>query len=177
MPPQVDIPGPSRSCCGAPPPVRAAPLDRDALQRRGPQRRPQRRLDRRLEEVAEAVGGGYCRLQMPSNLALAVRGTVAGHRLGALEGGGGTPPPFQYIPAPGTSLANGQGLRAGERERVRGWACHCSAFPTTSKQGPPTRAVLNEEKKKKCSCTQVSQKSPWAHHVLVVGGWRLATGG
>ena len=34
----------------------------DALQGNGPQRRPQKRLDRRLEEVAEAVGGGYCRL-------------------------------------------------------------------------------------------------------------------
>ena len=34
---------------------------RDASEGRGPQRRPQRRLGRRLEEVAEAVGGGYCR--------------------------------------------------------------------------------------------------------------------
>ena len=32
------------------------------------------------------VGGGYCRLQMPLRLALAVRKTVAGHKLGALEG-------------------------------------------------------------------------------------------
>ena len=55
----------------------------------GPRRRPQRRLGRRLGEVAEAVGGGYCRLQMPLRLALGVRGTVGGHRLGALEGGGG----------------------------------------------------------------------------------------
>ena len=31
-----------------------------------PHRRPQQRLDRRLEEVAKAVGGGYCRLQMPT---------------------------------------------------------------------------------------------------------------
>ena len=38
---------------------------RDALEGKGPQRRPQKRLDRRLEEVAKAVGGGYCRLQMP----------------------------------------------------------------------------------------------------------------
>ena len=37
---------------------------RDALDGMGPRRRPQRRLDRRLEEVAEAVGGGYCRVQM-----------------------------------------------------------------------------------------------------------------
>ena len=43
---------------------------------------PQRRLGRRLEEVAQAVGGGYCRLQMPLRLALDVRGTVTGHRLG-----------------------------------------------------------------------------------------------
>ena len=60
---------------------------RDALERKGPQRRPQKRLDRRLEEVAEAVGGGYCQLQMPLGLALGVRETVAGHRLGPLEGG------------------------------------------------------------------------------------------
>ena len=37
---------------------------------------------------------------MPLRQALGVSGTVAGHRLGALEGGGGTPPPFQSIPAP-----------------------------------------------------------------------------
>ena len=50
-------------------------------------------VNRRLEEVAKAVGGGYCRLQMPLKLALGVRETVAGHRLGAREGGGGTSPP------------------------------------------------------------------------------------
>ena len=61
----------------------------DALEGKGRQRRPQRRLGRRLEEVAKAVGGGYCRLQMPLSLALGVREMVAGHRLGALEGGGG----------------------------------------------------------------------------------------
>ena len=44
-----------------------------------------RRLPKRL-------GGGYCRLQMPLKLALGVRGTVAGHRMGALEGGGYLPP-------------------------------------------------------------------------------------
>ena len=61
---------------------------KDALEGKGPRRRPQRRLGRRLEEVAEAVGSGYCRLRMPLKLALAVGGTVAGYRLGALEGGG-----------------------------------------------------------------------------------------
>ena len=58
---------------------------------KGPRKRPQRRLGRQLEEVAKAVGGGYCRLQMPLKLALGVRGTVAGRRLEALEGGGGVP--------------------------------------------------------------------------------------
>ena len=35
----------------------------------GRQRRPRQPLDRRLVEVAKAVGGGYCRLQMPLKLA------------------------------------------------------------------------------------------------------------
>ena len=75
---------------------------RDALEGKGPHWQPQRRFDRRLEGVAEAVGGGYCRLQTPSKLALAFRGTVARHRLGALEGGGGgDPPPFPCIPGGG----------------------------------------------------------------------------
>ena len=64
------------------------PMARDALEGEGPQRRRQRRLDRRLEEVAKAVGGGYCRLQMLLKLALGVGETAAGHRLGALEVGG-----------------------------------------------------------------------------------------
>ena len=67
---------------------------RAALEGKGPQGRPQKRSDKRLEEAAKAVGGGYCRLQMPLRLAFAARGTVAGHRLGALEGGGGVPPPL-----------------------------------------------------------------------------------
>ena len=50
---------------------------------------PQKRVGRRLEDVAKAVGGGYCRRHVPWRLALAVRETVAGHRLGALEGEGG----------------------------------------------------------------------------------------
>ena len=55
--------------CVTPPP----PQNRDASEGDGPQRRPQRRLGRRLEEVAKAVGGAYCRLQMPLSLALAAR--------------------------------------------------------------------------------------------------------
>ena len=65
--------------CGAPKP-------RDALEGK---RRPQKPLDKRSGGAAKAVGGGYCRLQMPLRLALGVRGTAAGHRLAALEGGGG----------------------------------------------------------------------------------------
>ena len=65
----------------------------------------QRRLDRRLEEVAKAVGGGYHRLQMPLRLAPAVRGTGAGHRPGALEGGGGGLPSLRCIPAPPPPLS------------------------------------------------------------------------
>ena len=45
------------------------------------------------EAVRQVVGGGYYRLQMPSGLAVAGRETVARHRLGALEGGGGGPRP------------------------------------------------------------------------------------
>ena len=56
---------------------------RDALEGEG----PQRRLGRRLEEVAKAVGGD-CRLQMPLKPALGVRGTVARHKLRALQGEG-----------------------------------------------------------------------------------------
>ena len=76
------------------------PPPSDALEGKGPERLPQRRLKRRLEEVAKAVGGGYCRLQMSLKPALGVRGTVAGHRLDALEGGGGVPPPFPMHPPP-----------------------------------------------------------------------------
>ena len=78
---------------------------RDAFEGKGPQRRPQKRLDRRLEEVAKAVGGGYCRLQMPLSLVLAVRGTVSGHRLGALDiVCTKSPPPTSppYLPPPPT---------------------------------------------------------------------------
>ena len=98
MPAQFSGPTDSKAC-GCNPCTRWG-LTRDALEGKGPQRRPQKRIDRRLEEVAKAVGGGYCQLQMPLKLAFAVRGTVAGHRLGALEGGWGDLLPFQCIPGP-----------------------------------------------------------------------------
>ena len=119
---------------------------RDALEGKGRQSRPLRRLGRRLEEVVKAVGGGYCRLQMPLKLALGVRGTVAGRRLGALEGGGGGYlPPFQCIPRgwghsvdrcrplsplcpplseqrdPGTGRPHSLGLRDGRASTSWGW--------------------------------------------------------
>ena len=67
--------------------------------------RPRRRLGRRLEEVAEAVGGGCCRLQTPLHAALGVRETVAGRRLGAL-GGEGLPPPPSNASLPGVAQDN-----------------------------------------------------------------------
>ena len=74
-------------------------LDRDALEGKGPRKCPRRQFDGRLEELAKAAGSGYCRLRTPLKLALAVKETVAGHRLGKLEwGGGGGTPPFQCIP-------------------------------------------------------------------------------
>ena len=56
--------------------------------------------DRRFGEVAKAVGGGSCWLQMPLSMALAITETVAAHTtLRFLEWrGGGVPPPFQCIP-------------------------------------------------------------------------------
>ena len=93
--------------------------DGDAFEGKGPRRRPQRRLGRRLEEVAEAVGGGHCRLRMPLKPALGVRGTVAGHRLGALEGGGRgvSPPPPKCIPAIGVNRIGGGGVAS----KYAGW--------------------------------------------------------
>ena len=103
----------TRSQAQQPPPP---PPPRGALEGKGPWRRPWKRLDRRLEEVAEAVGGGYCRLQMP--LKLAIRETVGGHRLGAVEGGGVDHPPPQgcsvQFQTPNTAAWAG-GFQKGER--------------------------------------------------------------
>ena len=84
---------------------------------RMPYKGPQRRLDRRLEEVAKAVGGGYRRLHMPLKLALGVRGTVAGHRLGALEGSGGHLSLFQCNTRGLRSTDEGPG-QCGTRHRT-----------------------------------------------------------
>ena len=80
------------------PPLRSAPRPPPGMHWKGRDLRGG--LDRRSEEVAKAVGGGYCRLQMPLKPALAVRGTVAENRLGTLDGGLPPPPPFQFISPP-----------------------------------------------------------------------------
>ena len=91
-----------------------------ALEGKGPRRRPQKRLDRRLEGVAKAVGGGYCRLQMPLTLALGVRGTVRRAQAGRPGGGGGGGYllPFQCIP--GSDLPPGGFLFATKAMACRG---------------------------------------------------------
>ena len=59
---------------------------------------------------------------MPLSLALAVREIVAGHRLGALERGGGVPLPFQFTPAHGDAVEGGPLRQAGEDVPVCNWS-------------------------------------------------------
>ena len=76
------------------------PNPHGCIRREGTSEGPQRRVDRRLEEGAKAVGGGYCRLQMPLKLALAVRGQWLGVGWVPSTEGGGTPPPHASLPTP-----------------------------------------------------------------------------
>ena len=76
--------------------------------------------------VRQAVGGGcqsgwgrLLSITTPLKLALAVRGTVAGHMLGALEGGGYPPPPFQCISAHGL-FCNGYHQVGADRSVLTG---------------------------------------------------------
>ena len=117
--------GPGMSACRV-----ADPLGRDALEGKGRQRRPQERVGRRLEEVAKAVGGGCCRLQMPLALAVAVRETVAGRRLGALEGGG-VPPLLPMYPCPWRTGAVPSGVVDG----TKGCGVHATR-PVSMPLGP-----------------------------------------
>ena len=112
-------------------PILPSGTPRDALQGKGPQRRPQERLDRRLEEVAEAVGGGYCRLQVPLRLVLAVRETVAGHK-----GGGVYVPPFQCIPG-GTRAGSVYGKARLLRAHRRAPATRLLTLPPFPPDPPP----------------------------------------
>ena len=73
------------------------------------------------QAVATAVGGGYCRLQTPLRLALGVRETVAGHRLGALEG--------WYLHPPSTAFLGGGGGQRGECNAMLGTAAASVAPP------------------------------------------------
>ena len=101
-------------------PPHSCPMPTDALEWKGPRRRPQQRLGRRLEEVAKAVGGGYCRLQIPLRLAFGVRGTVAGHRLGALKRVGGSSDPTGGL----ARRSDSQWASTASREMMsapRGW--------------------------------------------------------
>ena len=97
--------------------VQGAGVGRDALDAEGPQRWPQKRLGR--EEV-KAVGGGYCQLPMPLKLALAVRETVAGHRLGVLKGG--------WVPPPSNASLGGGG-------------CPCLLLPVPRPTQPPMNGM------------------------------------
>ena len=128
---------------------------RDASEGKGPQRRPQRRLGRRLEGVAEAVGGGYCRLQMPLRMALGVRGTVAGHRSSEGGGGGDASPPFQCIRGAGVYMMDveEQGTCASRTQKHsevgygrpvdRGaWAAKTVKRPLQQPAQPPIRQLL-----------------------------------
>ena len=65
---------------------------------------------------------GWGRFQMPLKLALLVRETVAGHRLGTLEGVGGWVTPFQGIPV-------GGGASAYQTQTGRLPSCTCLHFP------------------------------------------------
>ena len=134
---------------------------RDALEGKG---WPQRRFGRRLEEVAKAVGGGYCRLHMPLKLALGVRDTVPGRRLGALEGGGG----FQCIPGYG-------GDDVGGREDTGGASCRPCV--TTSLSVPQQGGHLPEA----AVCPRRHRSSARKHRRMFVkqrhaSGWRRGFG-
>ena len=60
--PMLQCAGSGCPTCRTPPPRRWM---HEKGRGKGPQGSSRRRLDRRLEEVAKAVGGGYCLLQMP----------------------------------------------------------------------------------------------------------------
>ena len=121
-----------------------------ALEGKGPQGCPQQRVDRRLEEVAKAVGGGYCRLQMPFSPARAVRGTVAGRRLGALDGWGvNLPPPFQCIPGWGGLF---------QRRLVDPWN-RLSLLPQLA--GPLPHALWRRPRDSRQTCPDHFQSRSW----------------
>ena len=88
-----------------------------------------------------AVGGGYCRLRLPLELALGVRETVAGHRLGALEKGGGGylhPLPMHHPPPPPPPQPSDWRLPMSCPRGPQGGMCSCIAVQVPS-WGPSRR--------------------------------------
>ena len=133
--------------------------------------------------VVKAVGGGYCRLQTPLKPALAARGTVAGHWLGALEGGGGTPRPSNAsLPSPSShnktyaerSCVGGR--RPAEPARAAGvWQIGGRqvlelSSPANSVYGNASIAMSSQ----KSSTTRISNRTnAWRHSVGVTVPCRL----
>ena len=72
------------------------PIGKDALEWKGPLRRPQKRLGRRLKEVANAIGGSFCRLQTKADTCRQEDSSWA--QAGSL--GRGTSPPLPVHPCP-----------------------------------------------------------------------------
>ena len=106
------------------------PPPRDALEGKAPPRRPERQLDRRLEEVAEAVGGGHCWLQMPGWHLPSGRQWL-GMGWAPWGGGGGRggtpsnvslpppPPPTPTPPLPSSDVRASRSTGAAVREACR----------------------------------------------------------
>ena len=101
---------------------------RDALEGKGSQRRSKKRLDRRLGEVAKAVGGGYCRLQMPLKLALGVREQWLGVGWAPWEGGE-VPPPLPMHPWEQPLCPTPHPTRAPHLQGGRTTATRCRPAP------------------------------------------------
>ena len=91
------------------------------------------------EPVGQAAGGGcqsgYFWLQMPLKLALAVRGTVAGRRLGTLEGGGGSPAPPPASNAP--LAAPPRVWKQAPPTEAGCWASSATGWPPSDLPAPP----------------------------------------
>ena len=92
------------------------------------------------EAVRQAVGGG-CRsgwwwlLSVANAIEAAARGTVAGHRLGALDGGGGGTPP----PLPSNAFLGRGGQWNGGRGKGQA-ADRAEASPAFLRTGPSIAA-------------------------------------
>ena len=111
-------------------------VSRDALEGKGPQRQPQRRLDRRLEEVAKAVGGGYCQLQMPLSLALAPPSNASLRvRVECLFACSQLHPSVHLLSTP---------LPAFESQTVKLGGCSPSPVWDTEPKGPVSRSVTRQ---------------------------------